>query len=1026
MSNVEVPPADAIVEDGNARFQVLTETLVRLEYASDGTFEDRASFFAVDRSFDPPSFERRVADGWLVIDTGELVLRYDRGSGPFTEDNVEVELAGEDAAADAPSWNGRICTAGEASGDATIATDREGHTGDDYLLLDADADASWTVTEPPAEDEYGFRLRYAADAATTATVTVDGETAGTVDLDATDGWATAEVSLELDETGHDVGVRVDGEAALDCCAVTGVGAGPAGTEDANLGGWYRDLDAQSGEVDMFDGLLSRDGYYLLDDSETAVWTADDWTEARDRADVYRDGYLFAYGSDYERALREFRDLTGPAPLLPRWTFGNWFSRYYPYSASDYREDLIPSFREADVPLSVLVIDTDWKAPKIPGVKGAGASWSAWNWDTDLFPDPEGFMDWVDDQGLHTVMNVHPSIYERDPKYPRADEIAGGLEEGFFVGPDYATAYVWDWADPDHAESYMWLHEEFDEMGNELWWLDWIADGSEVSTPGLTGDSWINHLYAEHRREHHGRGFAFSRIGADVTNDGLNSTGPWAEHRSTLHFTGDTGPTWEMLDFQTYFTVQEGSIGIPYVTHDIGSHTGGRLPGELYVRWVQSGTFQPILRLHSVPGGLRLPWQYEGEAGDVAADFLRLRHELVPYLYTVAREAHDTGLPMCRGTYLDYPDHEAAYEYDRQYLLGDDVLVAPVGEPAEGDPRDAESTFAFDERCEAEEADIGEGAYPNTFYSGFSGRSYVDGWTNEDASVTVPVEDVPADGRYDVVVRYANHVSEGGEEPTPTTMGLAVGGERVETLTFEPTESWHDWATERTRVELTAGTNEVAVERGPDDEGDLNVDFLAVVEPGDPVPERPPPEPIADATTEVWFPPGEWVDFFTGERFEGPGAETVTVPIDQMPVFVRAGGVVPMQDHDESGPAPDPVRIRAFPGGDGSVDLYEDAGEGPGHRDGAFTWTPIDQERGDGGATVTVGPADGDYPDAPDERGYRIEFVDADRPDAVTVDGERVPERDPEADGEGWHHDGDALHVRVAARPVDEQTTVAVR
>ena len=103
----------------------------------------------------------------------------------------------------------------------------------------------------------------------------------------------------------------------------------------------------------------------------------------------------------------------------------------------------------------------------------------------------------------------------------------------------------------------------------------------------------------------------------------------------MHFTGDSRPTWQMLDFQTRLTTAEGAIGLPYVSHDIGSFKGRHLADDMYVRWVQFGAFQPINRLHSDHGD-RLPWEYPGKAQRVATEFLRLRGRLVPFLYTLAR------------------------------------------------------------------------------------------------------------------------------------------------------------------------------------------------------------------------------------------------------------------------------------------------------------------------------------------------------------------------------------------------------
>jgi hypothetical protein len=178
------------------------------------------------------------------------------------------------------------------------------------------------------------------------------------------------------------------------------------------------------------------------------------------------------------------------------------------------------------------------------------------------------------------------------------------------------------------------------------------------------------------------------------SSGDNGAGAFAEHRYAIHFTGDTCATWPMLAFEPQVTAGEGNIGLPYVSHDIGSFNGPPIAGmctnnpgskvadDLYVRWVQFGTFQPLDRLHSNHGA-RLPWEYSPPASTIAAAFLRLREALVPYLYTLARSAYDRGLPIARALYLQWPGQPAAYERPTEYTLGSDMLVAPVTSP--GDP-----------------------------------------------------------------------------------------------------------------------------------------------------------------------------------------------------------------------------------------------------------------------------------------------------------------------------------------------------
>ena len=447
--------------------------------------------------------------------------------------------------------------------------------------------------------------------------------------------------------------------------------------DDALGGWYRGLDYYDGQAGPADqialhpGMLNRSGWYLLDDTTTAVRTGDDWVTPRPEPEgAYQDGYLFAYGHDYRRGLADLKTLTGPSVLPPQWAFGTWFSKYQAYSTADYENTLLPAFKSNNVPLDSLVLDTDWKAPN---------AWAGWNWNDTLFPDPEAFLDHVKQQGTNVTLNVHAAISGDDPKFAAAQATAKGkltpASSSFAPNP-----YRFDWSDPDQAAAYEQLHKPFEDQGVRQWWLDYCCDDSTVSTAGLTPDSWINELYKRDGDDRGVRGFSLARIGAAFpayTTPG--ASGPWAEHRSTVHFTGDTRPDWTTLAVAAKMTPAEGSIGMSYVSHDIGSFAGKHLPEDLYLRWVQLGAFQPILRLHSDHGD-RLPWEYSDTVSGAAADFLRLRESLVPYLYSAARQSYDTGVPMTRALYLDWPDQNEAYQHDTEYLLGDSMLVAPVTTP----------------------------------------------------------------------------------------------------------------------------------------------------------------------------------------------------------------------------------------------------------------------------------------------------------------------------------------------------------
>lgn len=592
-----------VVTDGHARFEVITPSLIRLEYAADGRFENRPTMTVPRSHRAVPSYATSVEDGWRVIRTDAVVLRWRRGSGSFD------------------------------------ATD--------------------------------LRLRF------------------------------------LDQ-GKPRVVRPI-----------------AGAKHRFLGGWTRALDLQTGPVPLNNGVLTLDGWYVLDDSRTALLTSTlrGFALRPKRSGAYQDWYAFGYGHDYAKALKDLRALTGAAPLLPRSAFGVWYSKYYAFSDAELRA-VAAKFAAEGVPLDTLSLDTDYKRVNDPvgaaiastavGAPGKAFSWNGWEWNTSLFPDPAGFVRWAHQRGINLAANIHPSIDSNDPRFAAANAAAGGLpasNECKVLQADLTgTCHVFDWTNPKQLAAYFGLHKPFADAGVDVFWLDWCCENAKgvANAPGLSPDTWINSRYAAYQRSRGQRWPAFSRIGASYVNDGeygdrgtgAGTPGALAEHRSTIQFTGDTCATWEMLAFEAQLTAAESSIGLPYVSHDIGSFngtpgTGGcqavtaalakaALPDDLYVRWLQLGTFQPLDRLHSNHGD-RLPWDYDGATRVAATQALRLRGELAPYTYTAARRAVDSGLPIAGPLYLTWPGRNAAYAHPSEFTYGRDLVVAPVTAPGANAP-----------------------------------------------------------------------------------------------------------------------------------------------------------------------------------------------------------------------------------------------------------------------------------------------------------------------------------------------------
>ncbi|MFI1096402.1 ricin-type beta-trefoil lectin domain protein [Streptomyces sp. NPDC020917] len=772
--------AGSAVTDGNARFEVLTPTLIRLEYAGDGAFQDGATFNAVNRSFTPPAYTTDVtSDGYREITTSALTLRWKEGSGPFTPANTTVTLSvtGVQAKPAFPSFCalGTACEGEDAlfSGRAAVAYDHTGYTGTGFVAGYEATGSGITqdVSQVPATGDYRLQVRYSNAAGGTGSLStrVDGTAGPKLSLPATsswNAWSTASATVHLtagtdtlnvvqnsDDTGR---VNIDSlavtpvatttyPAAQTDLATTGYGAGPTDT----LGGWSRTLDnPRTLPVPEHPGILDRHGWYLLDDTRSALLGSGHTVTDRPShgRQPYQDGYFFGYGQNYKQGLTDLNALTGGTDLLPQSAYGVWYSRYYAYSTADYENTLLPAFRASHTPIDWLVVDTDWKSP---------TQWNGWNWNSALFPDPQGFLDWTKQRGLSVAMNIHPSINGDDPKFAAANSQAGGLTV------DSGSTYRFDWSDPAQLAAYLGLHQPFEQQGVREWWLDYCGGcgGSTAGDPHVAPDNLINQAYADDSAAKGLRGFSFARIGGSEQggDDSNYALGPWSERRTTMQFTGDTPATWDMLGFEVRFTADEAAAGISNVSHDIGSFHGGHLADDLYVRWMQLGTFQPIDRMHSDHGD-RLPWNYTGAAQTAAEQALRLRESLVPYTYTLARQANTTGVPIVRPLYLDYPAQDAAYSAPGEYLYGDDVLVAPITTPNDSSGNGSASVWVP----------------PGTWTDYFTGKSYTGPST---VTVTDPLSQMPVLIKSGGILTTRTDYTDNAQKAlTALTVNVAAGGD----------------------------------------------------------------------------------------------------------------------------------------------------------------------------------------------------------------------------------------------------------
>ncbi len=564
-----------------------------------------------------------------------------------------------------------------------------------------------------------------------------------------------------------------------------------------LKGTARTLDFTDGAIELEEGLMNKDGFSVFDDGKSMRLTQDGWVEKRPTDLV--DMYYFGYGRDYLGTLRAYHKLTGKTPLLPRYALGNWWSRYYPYSQEGYKK-LMMEFENRGIPFSVAVIDMDWHLTDVPPEYGSG--WTGYTWDNDLFPDPEEFLSWLKDHGLWSTLNLHPAngVQPYEEMYePMARELGVNVENKESINFDIAN--------PEFLDAYFrHLHHPHEDMGVDFWWIDW-QQGGISKVEGLDPLWMLNHYHFMDHGRGDNRPLIFSRYA------GLGS------HRYPIGFSGDTAASWATLDFQPYFTSTASNVGYSWWSHDIGGHMGGEKDSELFVRWVQYGVFSPINRLHSQDGEFngKEPWRYGKKAETIVTDFMRLRHRMVPYLYTMNVLNHTDDLPLIRPMYYHHPYQDEAYDVPNQYYFGTQMIVAPI---------------------------------------------------------TTKVND-----------------------------NLKLGG------------------------------------------------------------------------VKVWLPDGLWMDFFNGRVYEGNRTIDVYRPLSTMPVFVKAGGMIPMsQSYSNHVNNPEEMEIKVFAGADGNFTLYEDDGLGKGIETASTKMSLIWKEENDDWAIFQINPPEGNTDVLPEERQFKLTMM----------------------------------------------------
>lgn len=441
-----------------------------------------------------------------------------------------------------------------------------------------------------------------------------------------------------------------------------------------LPGTRRTLDMTDGKVRLSKSVVSRNGVAVLDDSRSLV-LRDDRIEQRGKCS---DKYYFAFGSDYRAAIRALYRITGFTPLLPKFVLGNWWSRYKAYTQDEY-VGLMHKFIDKKIPVTVATIDMDWhwvdvverfgkEAKATPTdnvidrlIYSSMPGWTGYSWNTELFPDYRAMLDYLNANGFKVTLNLHPAQGVRffEDKYKDVCEVCG-------VDPASRVPVPFSLGNEKFLQAYFdVLHRPYQREGVRFWWIDW-QQGKNSDVKGLDPLWALNHYHTLDMRDEGKRAVILSRYA------GIGS------HRYPLGFSGDSAMTWKTLDFQPYMTASATNVGYTWWSHDIGGHHWGYKDEELYLRWLQLGVFSPVNRLHSTSNEFmgKEPWNTSKATERAATDYLRLRHRLIPYLYSMNYLTATEGRALCEPMYYSY-DCKQAYKAKNQYAFGTQLVVAPI-------------------------------------------------------------------------------------------------------------------------------------------------------------------------------------------------------------------------------------------------------------------------------------------------------------------------------------------------------------
>lgn len=389
------------------------------------------------------------------------------------------------------------------------------------------------------------------------------------------------------------------------------------------------------------GLYSTDGFSIIDDSNTLIFNLEGSVSRKNQKGY--DIYLFAYGTDFKRALKSYFNLTGASFLLPRYALGLWWNKYDNYNV-DKIKDIHTKFKINNIPYSVFVLN-NWQTNKNSG---------GYTFNKTLIPNEKILAEMLKEDNIKIALDINPfggiqQNEERIAEFKRS------------LNTTTASIIPFNVYDIKFMISFL---NTFIKPLNDIGFNTFII---KSKTNDSTIEFIFNHYLHNYLKTTNKRGLILSK------------NTDYCSHRNSIAYSEETSTSYKTLDFLPYLNLTSTNKAVNWWSHSIGGFNGGIEDPNLFIRYIQFGTFSPIFRISSDYGKFykREPWKWDSMTYEISKKYIRLRYKLIPYLYNLNFFIHKYSSSLITPLYHVNPDIINEPQFKNEYFLGSELLIAPI-------------------------------------------------------------------------------------------------------------------------------------------------------------------------------------------------------------------------------------------------------------------------------------------------------------------------------------------------------------